>query len=76
MVVCTKKDDFLDIEFGTYRKALRKEGKPFNEHACEQHAEAKLHERVETIRNEMQSVPDGRLDACLAVSHGEHDSYM
>ncbi|KAK5130600.1 hypothetical protein LTR08_001919 [Meristemomyces frigidus] len=74
VVVATKKDDFLDIEFGTYRKALKKEGKRFDEEACEQYAEEKLRERVETIRAEMESVPGGRLDACLAVSQNDDDS--
>ena len=70
VVVATKKDDFLDIEFGSYRKQLKKDGKKFDMEACEQHAEEKLQERVEMIRDEMQSVPGGRLDACLAVSQG------
>lgn len=70
VLVATKKDDFLDIEFGTHRKALKKEGKRFDEEACEQYAEAKLRERVDMIRCEMESVPGGRLDACLAVSQG------
>lgn len=71
IVVATKKDDFLDIEFGAYRKQLKKEGKRFDEEACEAYAEEKLQERIETIRNEMLSVPGGRLDACVAVSQGE-----
>jgi len=70
VVVATKKDDFLDIEFGTHRKALKKVGKRFDEEACEQYAELRLRERIETIRSEMQSVPGGRLDACVAVSQG------
>ena len=70
VVIATKKDDFLDIEFGARRKALKKESKRFDEEACEQYAEERLHERVETIRSEMESVPGGRLDACLAVSQG------
>lgn len=70
VVVATKKDDFLDIEFGAYRKLLKKDGKKFDEEACERHAEEKLQERIEIIREEMQSVPGGRLDACLAVSQG------
>ena len=72
MVVATKKDDFLDIQFSAYRKQLKKEGKRFDEEACEQHAEEKLRERIETIQSEMESVPGGRLDACLAVSQGTH----
>ncbi|KAK4546616.1 hypothetical protein LTR36_001833 [Oleoguttula mirabilis] len=74
VVVATKKDDFLDIEFGTCRKALKKEGKRFDEEACEQYAEEKLRERVETIRSEMESVQGGRLDACLAVSQDDTES--
>ena len=70
VVVATKKDDFLDIEFGSYRKQLKKEGKRFDEEACEQYAEERLQERIEMIRSEMESVPGGRLDACLAVSQG------
>ena len=71
VIVATKKDDFLDIEFGAHRKTLKKEGKKFDVEACEKHAEERLHERIETIRSEMESVPGGRLDACLAVSQGE-----
>ena len=71
VVVATKKDDFLDIEFGAYRKALKKEGKKVDVEAGEQYAEEKLRERIETIRSEMESVPGGRLDACLAVSQGK-----
>lgn len=70
VVVATKKDDYLDIEFGTYRKALKKEGKRFDEEACEQYAEERLRERIELVKSEMESVPGGRLDACLAVSQG------
>ena len=70
VVVATKKDVFLDIEFGKFRKQLKSEGKRFDEEACEQHSEEKLRERIETIKGEMESVPGGRLDACLAVSQG------
>ena len=69
-MVATKKDDFLDINFGTYRKILKKDGKRFDEEACEEYAEERLRERVRTIQAEMESVPGGRLDACLAVSQG------
>jgi GTPase SAR1 family protein len=71
IVVATKKDDLLDIEFGTCRKAMKKEGKRFDEEACEEYAAQKLQERVNTIREEMQTVPDGRLDACVAISQGK-----
>ena len=60
----------LDIEFGAKRKAMKKEGQRFDEEACEEYAEQKLKERMETIRSEMESVPGGRLDACAAVSQG------
>ena len=70
VVVATKKDDFLDIEFGAYRKQLKKDGKKFDEEACERYAEEKLQERVDIIRSEMESVPGGRLDACIAISQG------
>ena len=49
---------------------MKKEGKKFNEEECEQYAEERLQDRIETIRVEMESVPGGRLDACLAVSQG------
>jgi hypothetical protein len=71
IVVATKKDDFLDLEFSAHRKQLKKEGQRFDEEACEAYAEERLHERIETIRNEMLSVEGGRLDACVAVSQGE-----
>jgi GTPase SAR1 family protein len=70
IVVATKKDDLYEISFGARRKARKKEGLKFDEEDCEQYAEEKVQERIETIRNEMLSVPDGRLDACVAVSHG------
>lgn len=49
---------------------LKKEGKPFDEEECENHANEMQSRRLELIRDEMQSVPGGRLDACLAVSLG------
>ena len=70
IVVATKKDDFLDIEFGAHRKAIKKGGQSFDEEACEKYAADRLQERIEVIRSEMESVPGGRLDACLAVSQG------
>ncbi|KAK4561601.1 hypothetical protein LTR86_004280 [Recurvomyces mirabilis] len=74
VVIATKKDDYLDIEFGTHRKMLKKDGKPFDEEACEQYAEERLRERVDTIRTEMQTVEGGRLDACLAVAQDDESS--
>lgn len=65
----------LDIEFGAKRKAMKKEGQRFDEEACEEYAEQKLKERLETIRSEMESVPGGRLDACAAVSQGMPSSF-
>ena len=75
VVVATKKDDYLDIEFGAHRKAMKKEGKRFDEEACERHAEEMLEQRVELIRSEMETVEGGRLDACLAVSQGMMTAY-
>lgn len=49
---------------------MKKEGKRFDEEACEEYAEERLKDRIETIREEMETVPGGRLDACLAVSQG------
>lgn len=50
---------------------LKKEGRPFDEEECERYAiEAQLR-RLELIRGEMESVPGGRIDACLAVSLGK-----
>jgi len=76
VVVATKKDDFVDIQFSARRKAMKKEGLCFDEEACEQFAEQQLQERVDTIRNEMQTVPGGRLDACVAISQGERTSIV
>ena len=50
---------------------MKKEGKRSNEEEGEHYAEERLQERIETIRGEMESVPGGRLDACLAVSQGK-----
>lgn len=58
------------IEFGTRRKMLKREGKPFDEEECERYACEILSQRLQTISGEMQSVPGGRLDVCLAVSQG------
>ena len=55
---------------------MKKEGKRFDEEECEQHAEEKLRERIETIQEEMSSVPNGRLDACLAVSQGTRKFFL
>lgn len=71
VVIATKKDDFLDLEFSKRRKTLKKEGKRFDEEACDEYAEEQLQERIEIIRKEMESVSGGRLDACLAVSQGK-----
>ncbi|KAK3725183.1 hypothetical protein LTR37_000694 [Vermiconidia calcicola] len=68
VVVATKKDDFLDIKFGAHRKAMKKEGKRFDEEACEQYAEEKLEERIEIIRSEMQSVPGDDNDSIANLS--------
>lgn len=54
------------------RKTLKREGKPFDEEACEAYAEERLAERIDVIRSEMESVPGGRLDACIAVSQGQY----
>lgn len=73
IVVATKKDDLLDIAFSKKRKAMKQEGKRFDEEACEEYAEEQLRERIETIRSEMQSVPGGRLDACVATAVGKQN---
>jgi len=70
VVVATKKDDFLELQFGAHRKAMKKEGLKFDEDACDAYAEERLLERIETIKKEMESVPGGRLNACVAISHG------
>lgn len=49
---------------------LKKEGKRLDEEECERYAEEKLQERIDTIRAEMEAIENGRLDACIAVSHG------
>ncbi|RMY69848.1 hypothetical protein D0863_06191 [Hortaea werneckii] len=71
VLVATKKDELLDIEFGIHRKALRKAGQRLDEDACDAYAEQKLQERVAMIRSEMESVPGGKLEACVAVSQGD-----
>lgn len=38
---------------------------------CELFAETKVQERLDTIRMELESVVQGRLDACVAVSQGK-----
>lgn len=70
VVVATKKDDLLDLEFSKRRKELKKNKEPFDEEVCEQYAEQQLQSRLEQIRSEMESVPGGRLDALVAVSQG------
>lgn len=71
VIVATKKDDLIDLAFSSHRKGLKKAGLPFDEEACDRAAEAHLAERLETIRQELESVPGGRLDALVAVSQGE-----
>ncbi|KXT04957.1 hypothetical protein AC578_10334 [Pseudocercospora eumusae] len=71
VVVATKKDDFLDIEFSAKRKELKRNKQPFDEDLCDQYAADRLQERLEAVRKEMQSVPGGRLDAIVAVSQGK-----
>ncbi|TKA34380.1 hypothetical protein B0A54_15211 [Friedmanniomyces endolithicus] len=68
VIVATKKDDFLEVQFGAHRKAMKKDGLKFDEEACDTYAAEKLVERIERIKTEMQSVPGGRLDACVAIS--------
>lgn len=55
---------------------MKKEGKRLNEEECEQYAEERARERIDTIRSEMETVPGGRLDACLAVSQGGPDLHF
>ncbi|KAK5686968.1 hypothetical protein LTS10_001104 [Elasticomyces elasticus] len=74
VVVATKKDDFLEIQFGAHRKAMKKEGKRFDEDACDQYAAERLVERIQKIEAEMQSVPGGRLNACVAISQDDESS--
>ncbi|KAF2765736.1 hypothetical protein EJ03DRAFT_354618 [Teratosphaeria nubilosa] len=74
IVVATKKDDFVDLQFSARRKAMKKAGEKFDEEACEQFAEEQLQQRLELLRQEMLSVPDGRLDACVAVSQEDEAS--
>lgn len=51
--------------------ALKKAGQRLDEDACDAYAEEKLQDRVGMIRSEMESVPGGRLEACVAVSQGD-----
>lgn len=60
----------MQVEFGTRRKALKKEARPFDEDDCDRYAGERLQERIAEIRAEMESVAGARLDACLAVSQG------
>ncbi|KAK0941013.1 hypothetical protein LTR29_007431 [Friedmanniomyces endolithicus] len=71
VIVATKKDDFLEVQFGAHRKAMKKDGLKFDEEACDTYAAEKLVERIERIKTEMQSVPGGRLDACVAISQDD-----
>ncbi|KAK3634116.1 hypothetical protein LTR56_015462 [Elasticomyces elasticus] len=59
IVVAAAKDDFLEIQFGAHRKATKKEGKRFDEDACDQYAAESLVERIQKVETEMQSVPGG-----------------
>lgn len=71
VVVATKKDDYLDIEFSAKRKELKKNKQPYDENVCEEYAEGKLRSRLDEIRAEMESLAGGRLNAVVAVSHGK-----
>lgn len=70
VVVATKKDELLGIEFTNHFREMKRKKIPFDEEACEQYAEEQLQNRLEQIRTEMLSVPGGRLDAIEAVSQG------
>ncbi|KAI5366444.1 Putative GTP binding domain, P-loop containing nucleoside triphosphate hydrolase [Septoria linicola] len=74
VVVATKKDDLLDIEWMSKKKELKKMKLPHDDDVCEAYAEEKLQERLDDIRHEMESVPGGRLDAIVAVSQEDEDS--
>lgn len=70
VVVATKKDDLLDLEYAKRRKELKKQGQPVDDEEIEKYAEDQLSARLEQIREEMTTVPDGRFDALVAVSQG------
>lgn len=74
VVVATKKDDLLDIEFSKRRKELKRLKEPFDEDECDSYAEEQLNTRLEQIREEMLSVEGGRLDALVAVSQGQYNT--
>ncbi|KAF2164250.1 hypothetical protein M409DRAFT_56937 [Zasmidium cellare ATCC 36951] len=74
VVVATKKDDLLDIEFSKRRKELKRLKEPFDEEDCDSYAEEQLNTRLEQIREEMLSVEGGRLDALVAVSQDDNPS--
>lgn len=74
VIVATKKDDLLDIEFNAKRKDLKRGKQPYDEELCDEYADQKLSERLEEVKHEMLSVAGGRLDAIVAVSQGKLSS--
>lgn len=62
----------MDLAFSSHRKGLKQAGLLFDEEACDRAADTRLAERLDTIREELESVPGGRLDALVAVSQGKH----
>ncbi|KAI1627960.1 hypothetical protein EDD37DRAFT_606741 [Exophiala viscosa] len=74
VVVATKKDQLFDRKYSQRRMTLRRQGLPLNDEEIEAYAQKELEEHVRLIETEMQEVPDGFLDACLAVAYDNDES--
>ena len=71
IVVATKKDQFLAIEFAKARSLLRDYCPPESLlSACDQMAATEVDNRLKLIETEMHEVAEGRFDASVCVAQG------
>lgn len=75
VVVATKKDQLFNMAYGERRMSLRKQGLVLDDEEIEAYAQKEVEEHVKLIEKEMhEEVPEGRMDACLAVAHDDDES--
>lgn len=75
VIVATKKDHFLDNEHSNHKRALRKQGRRYDdklEAECDQYAAEQLDKQVKQIETELREVMKGRsrLELCVPVWDG------
>ena len=65
MIIGTKKDEFLDMQYGKARKLFK------NEDDREAHAESQLRDRLALIEQELLEIEGGKCDTMVSVSKGK-----